>query len=431
MKKNFISNRLFKFLIGTLILFFLFIAIDNVYTQPPPPPPPPASYISSAHGNASSGVNRLEIADFGYSRGNCTHCHAQHGSINLQSIPSPWAGYGYVLFYPHYKSGATDPTCDLLCYKCHTNIGPEQIVNNYPYSVNFGGESQVYETIYQHFCDTNSTTGCGSRHDLDQIHDLIASNWNSWGFSADPDPCSACHNPHFARRIGNKQYNPPYNPGKSPISRPAEHKTNPLNLWGDDYQSGCPSGKNERMICYAQTQSGQYQSPYYGNTSGTMFEPSGSSFPTNGSDLPDYVTFCLDCHIQSVGTPARKAIDWTTSGDKHGGRVSNDVNCSGMWEQGSRSAPYDNAVNNYVLSCTDCHEPHGGRNRHYLIRRFINGQAVAEDTSTCDQDTDWQAICGKCHQNMHSPGGGRNCIDCHVHNSIESCGGMGGDQHTF
>lgn len=38
-------------------------------------------YLDSAHGNSTYGVNRSSISTFGYSKGNCVHCHEQHASI--------------------------------------------------------------------------------------------------------------------------------------------------------------------------------------------------------------------------------------------------------------------------------------------------------------------------------------------------------------
>lgn len=38
-------------------------------------------YLDSAHANTSYGVNRSGLSSFGYSIGNCAHCHEQHASI--------------------------------------------------------------------------------------------------------------------------------------------------------------------------------------------------------------------------------------------------------------------------------------------------------------------------------------------------------------
>jgi hypothetical protein len=416
-----LSAHVFKLLaLSSMLLAFLilcWILFPNRASSGP--------YLDSAHGNSIYGVNRPRTSGFGYAVGNCAHCHEQHASINGQT-QTP---YGYELFYDHWVE-----ICDLFCYRCHNQGGVEMQVNNYPYSVNFGGEPLFYESIYKQFCDLNSTgSTCGSRHNLVPIRNLIDNNAFGWGYPANPDPCSACHNPHTVQRIGSKQYHAPYNPDKSPISRPSEHANNPTNLWGDDYQVGCPLGKKERLICYASSVVGVYQSPYYGNTTGTMYEPSGNSTPTDGSDLPDYVSFCLDCHSKSeTGT---KVIHWDTAGDKHGGKISGDVDCGALsgFENGDLRAPYNDALKeagyNYVLSCTDCHEPHGAKNRTDLLRRFINGEAVPADTAPCmDSDVnDWIAICERCHTNIHVSFG--NCTVCHGHNTSIGC--PGGTTRTF
>jgi Zn-finger protein len=151
------------------------------------------------------------------------------------------------------------------------------------------------------------------------------------------------------------------------------------------------------------TVGGTYQAPYYGDTSGTKYEPSGNASPSDGSDLPDYVTFCLNCHQYEQFDPDNnnrtvKAIDY--SQERHGSYPSNDCTSAGFGE-GSLTAPYiDSPDSNYVLSCLDCHEPHGAKKRQHLIRRMINGQEVVLDSKdqygNCYDD--FAVICEKCHE---------------------------------
>jgi len=361
-------------------------------------------YLDSAHGSSSYGVSRTSTAIFSYSRGNCAHCHEQHASIG-GTEPDPVTGpQGYELFYDHWID-----KCDLFCYECHRGTGYVQTeaITNYLYSCNYGGEAcTTYPSVRQHFCSNNSEdANCGSRHHLGQISTVIKNDANGWGYPVDPDPCSACHNPHLSQRKGNKQYKPPYNAGKSSIVRPSEHKSNPLNLWGD--------GSGEKMSDYITANGGTYQAPYYGNTTSGFYEPSGNNTPSDGSDLPDYVTFCMDCHKNEQYDPERsttvKAIKWRNADpapgkpDRYGEYPSNTC-VPGFGEAGSLRPPYSDFANsNYVLSCTDCHEPHAGRKRLHLIRRFINGEAVAADAGTraagtCDTSPDDpRAICERCH----------------------------------
>ena len=231
---------------------------------------------------------------------------------------------------------------------------------------------------------------CGSKHNLWQIREVIKDNAYGWGFPAEPNPCSACHPPHAAQRNhpveidGEDKLN-------TAIRRPEHYKnTNPQYLsWGDD--------ANERMSTYASTVSGTYQAPYY--TTGTTFEPANNS-TSDGSNLPDYVTFCMDCHVNQQYDPERgenvQAINWSNS--RHGALPANNDDCSGGGGEMSTKAPYTNPNANYVLSCTDCHEPHGTDRRLCLIRRFINGQAIDEDDgSPCNERIEFSAICETCH----------------------------------
>jgi hypothetical protein len=146
-----------------------------------------------------------------------------------------------------------------------------------------------------------------------------------------------------------------------------------------------------------------------------MYEPSGNASPSDGSDLPDYVTFCLDCHQYQLYDPERgknvKAINYAD--EAHGGALSNTCTELGFAE-GTLKAPYTDFPNsNYILSCLDCHEPHGTLNRLHLIRRVINGQIVAADTAPCGQSSDMAEVCGKCHEftSSHLSWGG--CTGCH------------------
>ena len=170
------------------------------------------------------------------------------------------------------------------------------------------------------------------------------------------------------------------------------------------------------MSEYATSNDATYQAPYYGDTTGTKFEPSGNASPSDGSDLPDYVTFCLDCHEVEQYDPdldrTVKAIDWSAAGDRHGLHRAND--CTPVNPdvyEGTLKPPYvDTPNSNYVLSCLDCHEPHGSKKRPHLIRRMINGQEVSADSPYCSTQADWNEICEKCHNINH---GYADCETCH------------------
>jgi hypothetical protein len=356
-----------------------------------------ADYSSSAHGDSSDGVNRSGVDE---PTGDCAHCH---------DFGSSCGEYQFMLFYDDAKG-----VCDLFCFTCHSDSLTWQPVANYPYCVTFGGASPHNDTIYTQLCDADSMPSqCGSRHNMGQIRaGLLSAVGQAWGFNSDPDPCVACHNPHADQRnhpaaiVGGKL--------NTAIRRPSHYDNTALTdfLWGDD--------AGERMSDYAaQFVNGNYQAPYYADTTSGRYEPNGSTDePAGGwgSDTPDYVTFCLDCHQYTLYDPDRggaavKPIDWTA--ERHGSYPSNDCTNMGFVE-GSLTAPYiDSSDSNYVLSCLDCHEPHGTKQRLHLIRRMINGQLVDADTGPCDQHTDWAQICEKCHAftNDHLSWGG--CQGCH------------------
>jgi len=379
------------------------------------------TYADSAHGDPTFGVNRSTAACENWpgevcSIGDCTHCHDTFD-------PSICGVNELMLFADVFVSKSNQ-----FCQKCHCTDATYQAVTNYPYCVTFGGRTAFYGTIKKQFTDDNSQPDvCGSRHNTAKIRNIIKDNGYDWGFGADPSPCSACHNPHLAQRIGSSQYHPPYDPDKSLITRPSERYNNPVNLWGDD-----PS---ERMNQYAsQFTDGQYQAPYYGSPGDPIsgpFEPANDD-TADGSNLPDYVTFCLDCHQYPQYDPDRdadvKAINY--SAERHGGYPSNDCS-SPMVPEGTLKPPYSDFPNsNYVLSCLDCHEPHGTHKRLHLIRRMINGEEVPADAVSCDENEDWTQICERCHDlTGHSTG---SCVGCHhYHGGICPPGGTCTDKPCF
>jgi len=374
-------------------------------------------YFDSAHGNADYGVLWTTF-DTEYTQGHCGHCHVQHYSIDDEE-PVPGGGpYHYALIYDDVIGLA-----DMFCFVCHreADLGYGQ-VTNYPYSINFGGFTTLhYSSIFTQFTSANSMPGvCGSRHHLGQIYNgLKGSVGQAWGFSTDPDPCVGCHPPHAAQRN-----NPPTTSGdlNTCIRLPSKYaSTAPADfLWGDD--------EGERMDDYAAAHGGVYQPPYYGDTTNGKFEPTGTAVDYAGDRTPDYVTFCLECHQYQLNDPDRSnavvdAINWDkdSNADLHG---TGHAECNSGGFEGTLRPPYSEAPGrNYILSCLDCHEPHGTYRRLHLIRRMINGELVAEDAGSCDQNTDMSAICLRCHDFPHSSWGG--CEVCHENYTGNSFHGGG------
>jgi len=349
-----------------------------------PHPATAETYADSAHGDTVDGVNR---SGTGYSAGDCAQCH--------DTYDDTICGVNDLMLFSDVFVNISNQ----FCTQCHSAVADYQpITTNYPYSYTFGGyPDPYYGHIKKQITDDHSTPDyCGSRHNMKRIRNYIKNDTNGWGFGDDPSPCVACHNPHTAQ----KNYPPAITEGKlnTAIRRPSHYdSTDPADsLWGDD--------ADERMNDYAgDFTDGVYQAPYYGDNSGTKYEPSGKASPSDGSDLPDYVTFCLDCHQYEQFDPDNndrtvKAIDYAN--ERHGAYLSNNssASCCGI-QEGTLTAPYVDFENsNYVLSCLDCHEPHGAKKRKHLIRRIINGQEVALDIDSCDQHTDFAEICGKCHE---------------------------------
>ena len=412
MRRSFFSNRSFKFILGGLVFLFVLITIKDVYTQPPSPTYP---YTLSAHGNTTYGVNRTGLSSFNYSIGNCAHCHEQHASIGgAEPAPIGGAPSKYELFKPLFTDQAA-----CFCYGCHDDPGSGtqfqiSMPNQFNYSRIAGSDSTITcpDDVKQAFqyeeadgtpntagncsktCNEGANRPC-SAHYLDAIQTFLKNKWNYGSVAADINPCSGCHNPHRTQRDYSGQAFQWTN-GVSSLSKPSKHgkDNNVWDLWGDD--------STERMSNY------NYQPPYRYN-SNTTYEPDGYN-ASDASRTVDSVAFCLDCHSQSAG--GRKAIDWNY--DQHGSAYQ--VCCD--W--GDKKAPYSEATN-YVLSCLDCHEPHGSPNE-YLLREEVNGTHVGQFSSH-----KYYNFCQACHtitKHMGSIGPTTDCWGCHSHgwNNGSQCG---------
>jgi len=357
------------------------------------------SYLDSAHGtqnDAITGVSRLNL----YTDGHCAHCHEQHASIGGDE-PSPDSPAGpddYLLFSDNHTSQTVN-----FCFDCHCGTTQTGGIFNRSYSYRAGDWSDdtpgdIFEA-FKYGPPTNLTTS--SSHRLDDISTFIN---GKWGYTANSNPCTACHNPHAAQ--GDPANSP--NNAKSfgtrgyPVSLPSDHVDKYVwDVYGDD--------TGEKMRDY----SSYYQAPYRsGSTS--VYEPDGST-TIDGTNLTDYVTFCTDCHHYSptpvssrLGDTNLKDIDWSATGDYHGNKDGG----------GGEKAPYTDATN-YVLACTDCHEPHGSPNYCYLIRKEVNGGTTDFSGNT---RAAWDSLCIQCHTSKlvsycSGDDGSALCSVCHSHGS--------------
>ena len=397
------KNKKFRY----CICFFVLFIINNYQIHVAQA----GKYTISAHGDASNGVYRSDLAVMGYSKGNCSHCHEQHASINgTEQTPVNGNGSPFNLFSGTFNTSAmTKPYAqsDVFCFYCHSTVSSLQSgasMVNYDYANTFAGFSGGPVSIMDAFNQPGETGA--SYHNLYDIWYFCKSEFSY--FTDNSDPCTGCHNPHLARRNKENKRDSSY----ATISRPTEHD----DQWGDD--------ADEQMSDY----SAIYQAPlYYGSTS--TYEPDGvSASYDDGSLTPDYNTFCLDCHDQEIysTTLGRNivALDWTTSGgdiisasDKHG---SNNATVDVV----SRS-PYG-VLPGYVLSCLDCHEPHGSPNA-YLIRRSINGESLG---TTIDSGKDGSARgnqCRQCHKDDFEAGGSVNGDLVNVWRTTHHGGGLSSD----
>jgi len=352
------------------------------------------NYTDSAHGNLSAGVDRTSLP--AYSIGNCAHCHEQHGSVG-GSEPNPIGGPDVYLLLAETKGSSTSPysTSDNACFQCHSDSSLQDGgIVNYDYSGTFAGFTGSSGTggvspndIMEAFSDTHS-------HDMEYIYAYVEGSGTYSRptdfpyFKAGSNPCTACHNPHLAKRnksaINNRTL--------SVMSMPDDHD----NLYGWDTGESADDWN-----------SGLMAAPSY-------IAPTGE--PT-GANTPDYNSFCLYCHQHRTPTDARtrhldgapvsffEAIVWDANGgdgnqngvyvvpgDKHGVNIATG--------SAALDSPYNiNAATNnpddVALSCINCHEPHGSEN-DYMHRRSINGTPLGVVITGITNDR------------------GNHCLPCHT-----------------
>lgn len=412
-----------------LIILGIFVLGLNLLSGPETPLYA-GDYLNSAHGSSTYGVNRPAMTSGGtpYTTGNCAHCHEQHASLaGTEPAPVDGGPSEFALFTRNFNTGAVDGSyidSDNFCFNCHSNTGSVQTVVNADYGTTFGGGAggTPPQSIKEAFNQA-------SFHNLNDIHTFVdGENTLFPWYNSYSNPCNGCHNPHLAKR----NYTDFTAPLSSAIAKPSDH----FNPWGE----------TQLMSAYA-----GYESPYSSTTSQTR-EPDGSS-TTDGSKTPDYTSFCTDCHNTATTiystTLGRNLIqiDWSSSGDKHG-----TVPYDGGLDMQEPYATANSTNSNFVLSCLDCHEPHGSPNIMLLRQRVNGGQLNAnittlDDTGNfcrqCHLDDDaanggsvnsWEYIhhqssdrpyqqkqCGWCHSN----GGGGSpipCGDCHMHGMTDPKG---------
>ncbi len=296
------------------------------------------SYTDSAHGNSSYGINRTGT---GYDVGDCANCH---DSCDNE----------FMLFAPMNPTSQTDN----FCFKCHKGTGSVQIggVTNNDYGATFGGGTVTFDNIYDAF---NPIGTYASSHSLQKVLDYAAGT--TWDYTSNDNACIVCHDPHYAQKNHPVETNV-----KGGVNTAVRKPSDLRNLWGDE--AGGSAGL-EMFNEWTEL----YQAPYrYGKTT---YEPAGDQ-TTNGSNLPNYVAVCAKTCHRWANVDGLRPLNWTwtqepgkwpANPDQHGKKFDDTTS-----DWGILLAPYIDG-NNYCLSCTDCHEPHGSPNP-FLLRTSVNGK---------------------------------------------------------
>jgi predicted CXXCH cytochrome family protein len=359
----------------------------------------PPFYTTSAAFEASAHGDQL-----------CTQCHEVHGA----SGPYP---------------GMTRAPRETLCFDCHTEGGVRNDAISGP---------ELADDIEQAFA-------------FAETHDLGANF--TWGGKDYTLECVSCHNVHL---VNGKFWDADAG-DKTPVTRFPPDAPEHLEPWGDE-----PGEKMDDFAALGEGTGGWYYSKARGGVivwdQHGVYQPpkkgSGYDFEFDGDVLPDYATFCLDCHTYRM-SPANPPVNWGQGiectdnsvdppdqriecGAQHGLRPANkpyawdpDSEFYGSggtpdpifhepYVQRGRGAghflrwPYEPAERhagiNFVLSCTDCHEAHGSNLPSMLRTNPNNG--VGSGT--------WNVMCNNCHYYYGYQHAGMSCgnASCHEANSI-------------
>ena len=288
----------------------------------------------------------------------CTHCHEPGGSAaHSPQFYTTEAAYeasahggilctschdvhGSVSNGPTY-GGMTKGSKEALCYQCHTAGGVQNDA--------ISGAS-LSTNIQQAF-------SLSSKHDLGTTFAVGAQSYTL--------QCVSCHNVHI---VTGKYWDA--DQGKSPVTRLTEN----TSLWG--------------------ASAGQKMSDYVG--AGSYQVPNGD--PSSGDVLPDYATFCTDCHNSSttIYSPSLgrslRTVDWMS--EKHGGLAASHGNTSVL-------GPYQLGLfGQYVLACTDCHEAHSSTNNYAVRTRVNDGQVTVTEYGNGSSGREWDSLCTQCHADI-------------------------------
>ena len=367
------------------------------------------TWSSSAHNSIAYAQNsNSPVTCMG--NGSTTGCHGNaHGSDNIKLL-----------------SAAASVSIGQFCYGCHTD---GKVTNN-ALSNRVGHNSAD---------DIQEAFGKSTKHALGKSFTIGSNSFTL--------QCTSCHNPHLD---SGKYWSAAS--GVSPITRPdfSDPINNPRamgkSVWGDT--------ASEKMNAYVG--SGKYQTP-----NNDVF---------TGAQLPDYNTFCLDCHSSNIG---KGPVNWSrmhgtaAAGTPRGGAgpnwfgfgkgagwdgddcVSDQATCWPVQQRGKSyriftRTPYKQieriANKNFVLACIDCHEAHGSARGGLIRERFNTNDSGGCGTGStsganCADGSLWNSFCNTCHYYYSDFHAGMSCgnASCHTANSIHrmSSSGSGSAAKTY
>ena len=323
-------------------------------------------YLSSAHGNSTSGVMRSHL-DAKYStitRGLCAHCHEQHASLG-GGEPAPVDGGpdSYMVF-----TEWSDNYYNAFCNKCHDGTAPAPGADNIASS---------YNKTYKH-----PTTGV---HSPTEEGSTLGTNRHGY--------CIDCHNPHRAQKPAHTA------PGNTVAS------TSPIrDTWGVEptfSSPPTPSPDTESL-----------STPTY----------------TKVSPITKEYQLCLKCHSSyAYGSNPPYQITNPTVRETDQGKEFNTYNycfhpVTGLtgqtWKNSNIRANYTtilkspwNANLDARMYCSDCHGddatgapkgPHGS-NKKYILKAW-GGRSAAGSFPNAAYAPD--LLCLLCHVDGYGNGAG-------------------------
>ncbi|MBI5203937.1 MAG: cytochrome c3 family protein [Nitrospirae bacterium] len=384
-------------------------------------------YYVTGHGKTSGNYPRLSWQDTS-AAGNpganrqCSACHnltTQHFNTAVKRL----------------KSSYENDNNDSNCKQCH-NPGTVAVADPQWYTTYTAYQNSAHSSKkcsdchdmhgisgpYAGMTKANKENLCNNCHAGHAGHALGAS-FGQGGKSYSLQ-CVSCHNVHIVTGMFSASAS-----DESPITKLSDN----LNVWG--------------------AQSPQKMNDYAG--SGTYKTPNGDVL--SGSQLPDYPSFCLDCHGGDMSPSSYGSISW--DGDQHGRSSANQPDGYGVcpnwfacgnafgWDNddcvGTQAecwpvkprgdsdelysrAPYTHteriAGANLVLSCSDCHVTHESG----------IGSKLRATVNNSPGSTVWNTECNACHYYYSDWHAGMACgnASCHETNSIHRAKKMSGSGGT-